>query len=111
MKTNLAALRDSVGLFVLMGTHTKVLNSLARVALAAKQDGVGTSGRTERKLVQGKGFTTSRKDARLSRSGEAQCSNAELGNFQETHVVGDGANCYDNFGIAVRGIDGVLDYP
>ena len=90
-------------------THAEVLDGLTSVPLATEQDGVGTSGRTERELVQGDGLTASLQDALLGGLGEAEGSNRELGDLKQTDIVGDGSNNNDGLGIALRGAGGLLE--
>ena len=97
IKTYLAALGESVGLLVLVGAHTEVLDGLARVALAAEQDGVGASGCTEGELVEGENLTAGLEDALAGGRGEAEGGDGELGQFGQADVIGDGADNDDDF--------------
>ena len=108
-RTNLAALGDGVRLLVLVRAHAEVLDGLTSVPLAAKQDGVGTSGRTERELVKGDGLTAGLEDARLGRLGEAEGSDGQLGDLEEADIVGDGANNNDGLGVTVGGVSSLLE--
>lgn len=85
--------------------ETEVLNSLTGVLGATEEQGVGTGRGTQSKLVQGEGLTTGLLDTGTSGSGEAQGSNGQLGDVQETVVVGDGAD--DNDGLALLGLGDV----
>lgn len=67
-------------MFVL--THSEVLDSLTSVTLAAQQDGVGASRRTERELVQGKDLTARIQDTLPCRTSESQGRNGEFRNRQ-----------------------------
>ena len=84
-------------LFVLVRTHTKVLNSFSCVPLAAEQHGVGTGRRTKSELIEGKRFPTGLQDAFLSTLGEPKGSDGELWYLQYTDVICDGANLNDCF--------------
>ena len=97
----LPALRGGVGLLVLVGAHAEVLDGLARVALAAEEDGVRTSRSTHRELVEGQRLATSLQDALLGRRGEAQGSNRQLGDLKEADIVGDGSDDDDGLGLEV----------
>ena len=103
-----AALGGGVGLLVLVGAHAEVLDGLPGVPLAPEQDGVGASGRTDGELVQGDGLTTSLEDALLGGLGEAESSNGQLGDLDETDVIGDSADNNNGLGIAVGGARGLL---
>lgn len=94
---------------MLVGAHTEVLGGLPGVPLATEQDGVGTSGRTERELVEGDSLTTGLEDALLRGLGEAEGSDGQLGDLDETDVIGDGANNNDGLGLTVGGGSGLLE--
>jgi hypothetical protein len=82
---------------MLVGTHTKVLNSFPRIPLAAEQHRVGTSWATKGELVESEGFSTSLQDTFLGTLGKAKGSNRELGDFQQADVICDGADLNDDF--------------
>ena len=82
---------------MLVRTHAKVLNSLARVPLTAEQYSVGASWGTESELVEGKRFTTSLQDTFLGTFGKAKGSNREFGDFQQADVICDGADLNNGF--------------
>jgi hypothetical protein len=88
----LATLGTNIGLLVLVGTHTKVLDGLTRVLGTADKDSVGTSRSTESQLIQGQDFTTSLQDTSLGSLGEVKSSNRELGEVKKTRVISDGTN-------------------
>ena len=94
---------------MLVGAHAEVLDGLPGVPLAPEQDGVGTSGRTERELVEGDSLTTGLEDALLGGLGEAEGSDGQLGDLEETDVVGDGANNNDGLGVTVGSVGGLLE--
>ena len=100
--TYFAALGGRVGLLVLVGAHAEVLDGLARVALAAEEDGVRTSRSTHRELVEGQSLAASLQDALLGGSSEAECRNRQLGDLQQTHIVRDCSNGDDGFRVAIR---------
>ena len=72
--------------------NTKVFDSLTGVTLAAEEQGVGTSGGTNGKLVKGKGLTTSLNDAGTGSLGKAESSDGHLGDDGHALIVGDGAD-------------------
>ena len=93
---------------MLVGAHAEVLDGFARVALAAEEDGVRTSRSTHRELVEGQSLAASLQDALLGCRGEAQGSNGQLGNLEETDIIGDCADGDDDLGVAVRGSRSLL---
>jgi hypothetical protein len=100
----LATLAADIGLLVLVRAHTKVLDSLTSVLGTAKDDGVGTSGGTESKLIEGKNLTTSLQDASSSTLGETESSNRELGDFQKTGVISNGTNDNNSLSLLLLGV-------
>jgi len=91
----LAALGSDVGLLVLVGTEAEVLESLASVLGATEKEGVGTGGLLKGELVEGDGLATGSLDASTGSGGEAEGSNRDLGDGQETVVIGDGTDNND----------------
>lgn len=85
---------------MLVGTEAEVLESLSGVLGATQEQGVASGRSTESKLVQGQDLTTGSQDTGAGGSGEAESSNAELGDGQETVVVSDGTD--DHNGLVVR---------
>lgn len=77
---------------VLVGTEAEVLDGLAGVLGAAEEQGVASGGGAEGKLVEGDGLTAGGSNAGTGGGGEAESRNGDLGDGQETVVVGDGAN-------------------
>jgi hypothetical protein len=100
----LATLAADIGLLVLVGSHTEVLDGLTGVLGTAKDDGVGTSGGTESKLIEGEDFTASLQDASLGSLGETESSNGKLGNFQKTGVVSNGTNNNNGVSLLLLGV-------
>jgi hypothetical protein len=95
LKTYFATLGSSIWFLVLVGTHSKVLDSFSRVPLPAEQYGVGTSWRTKSELVKSKHFSTSLQDSFLGTLGKAKGSNRELWDLQKADVICDGADLND----------------
>lgn len=91
---------------VLVRSHAEVLDSLASVLGATEGEGVGTGGSTEGELVEGDGLTAGGQDAGTGGGGEAEGSDGELGDGQETVVIRDGA---DNHNGALLILGGVGD--
>jgi hypothetical protein len=77
---------------VLVGSEAKVLDGFSGVLWSSEEEGVASGWGTESQLVQSQNFTTSSKDASTGGSSETEGSNADLGNGQETVVIGDSAN-------------------
>ena len=94
---------------MLVGAHAEVLDGLPGVPLAPEQDGVGTSGRTERELVEGDGLTAGLQDALLGRLGEAEGGNRQLGDLQQADVIGDSSDNNNSLRLAVGGVRGLLE--
>ena len=69
-----------------------MLDGLAGVLGTAEEEGVGASGLLKRQLVEGKRLAAGSEDARAGRGGEAQGSDVQLGDLEETVVVRDGAD-------------------
>src|SRR3954447_9174336 len=86
-------------------TKAKVLDGLSGVLGSSEEEGVASGRSTESQLIEGQDFSTSGDDARTGSSSEAEGRNAELGDGQETVVIGDGAN--NNDGLVVRLLRGV----
>ncbi len=78
-------------------THTEVLNSLPGVPLAAEKYSIGAGWRTESELIKGKGLAASLQDALLGTFREAKGSNRQLGNFEQTDIIRNGADLDHNF--------------
>ena len=95
---------------MLVGAHAEVLDGLPGVPLAPEQDSVGASGRTDGELVQGDGLTTSLEDALLGGLGEAESGNGQLGDLDQTNIVGNSSNDNDSLGVAVGGVRSLLEY-
>lgn len=86
-----------------------MLDSLARVALATEEDGVGAGGGTEGELVEGDSLTAGSDNAGTGSVREAEGGNRKLGDLDEALVVKDRAD-NDN-GLRVVGVraTGLLD--
>lgn len=76
---------------VLVWAETEVLEGLAGL-WSTEEEGVASGWGTESKLVQGENLTTGSQDARAGGSGEAEGSDGELWDGQETVVVSDGSD-------------------
>jgi hypothetical protein len=77
---------------VLMGTKAEVLYSLSSVLGSSKQEGVASCRGSQGQLIQSQSLSTCSEDARTSGCGETESGHTELGNSQETVVIGDSAN-------------------
>lgn len=76
-----------------------MLEGLTGILWSSQEKSVASSWGSECQLIQSQRFSSSGKDARTSSSGEAESSNAELGDSQETVVISDSAN--DDEGLAI----------
>ena len=76
---------------MLVWTETEVLEGLAGL-WSSEEKGVASGWGAESKLIQSQDLTTGSQDTGASGGGEAESSDAELWDSQETVVVGDGAN-------------------
>ena len=94
----LGTLGAHVRLLVLVGTHTKVPDSLAGVLGAAQKNRVAARRSAHSELVERKALAPSGLDARASRVSEAQGGNAELGQLKHTVVVRDRADDHHRLG-------------
>ena len=84
---------------VLVWTEPEVLEGLAGL-WSTEEEGVASGWGAKSELIQGKDLTTGSQNAGASGSGEAEGSDGELWDSQETVVVGDGTD-NDN-GLVVR---------
>jgi hypothetical protein len=87
-----------------VGAHAEVLDGLTGVLGATEQQGVAASGGTQSELVEGQGLTTSGDNAGTGGGGEAQSSDAQLGDLEETVVVGDGTNNDNGLALGTLGL-------
>lgn len=85
-----------------------MLHRLPCVPLSAEEHGPGTGGRLERELVEREALPARVEDALPRGLREAQRGDGELGDHGEAHVVGDGADLHDDFGIALGRVGGLL---
>lgn len=86
----------SLANLVLVGAEAEVLDSLTSVLGTTKDQGVGASGGTEGELVESDGLTASGENAGAGGGSESESGDGELGNRQETVVVGHGAHNDDD---------------
>lgn len=98
--------RSSTNL-VLVRTKAKVLDRLASILRTTEQEGVSSGRRAEGELVQSQDLTTSLLNPGPSSRREAEGSDGQFGDGEETVVVGDGAD--DDDGLALVRIGGVGD--
>ena len=69
-----------------------MLECLSGVLWSSEEQGVASGGSAESQLIQSQGLTSSSNDAGTSSSSESESGNAELGDGQETVVIGDGTD-------------------
>lgn len=77
---------------VLVGAKAEMPDGLTGVLGSTQEERVGTSGLLQRKLVESEGLASGSENARACRGGEAEGRDVQLGNLEETVVVGDGAD-------------------
>ncbi len=70
----------------------KVSNRLASGLSASEEDSVGSLGGSEGQLIKSYALAAGSGDAGSGGLSESESSDLELGDLQETDVVGDGAN-------------------
>lgn len=71
---------------------TPVLNGLASQFGTAEENGAGTGGASEGELIEGDDLAAGLQDAGTDSAGEAQGAHGELGDGEETGVIGDGTD-------------------
>ena len=102
----LAALGAHKRLLVLVRTEAEVLHRLTGVLGATEEHGVAAGRRAHGELVEGDRLATSGLDTSAGRVSEAERSNAELGDLEQTVVVGDSTHDHDRLG----GLAGLLGH-
>lgn len=80
---------------VLVGAHAEVLEGLTSVLGAAEQEGVASGRRTQSQLIQRQALAASSDNTSTGGGSESQGSDRDLGDLEETVVVGDGADNND----------------
>lgn len=83
-------------------TEAEVLHSLTGVLGTAEEQGVGTGGGTEGKLVQSKDLATGLLNASASSGGDTQSSERQLGDGQKAVIISNGSD--HNDGLALVGL-------
>lgn len=89
-----------------VGSETEVLDSLTGVLGATEEDDVGTGWCAEGELVECDGLTTGLLNAGTGSCGELERADAELGELEETVVIGDGTD--NGADLALVDLGGVL---
>lgn len=77
---------------VAVWAKAEVLDGLAGVLWATEKDHVGASWGAKSELIEGDALTTGLLNASASGGGEAESGDAQLGDLEETVVIGDGAD-------------------
>ena len=95
----------SMNYLVLVGTKAEMLDGFTSVLGTSQEQSVGSSWSPESQLVQSQSLTTGGNNASTGSGSETESRNTELGNCQESVIIGDGANNYD--GLVVRLLRGV----
>jgi len=87
-----ASLRLDIWFLVLVGSEAEMLDSLSGVLGSSEEKGVASSWGSEGQLIDGQSLTTGSKNASTGGGSETESRNTELGNLQQSVVIGDGAN-------------------
>ena len=77
---------------MLVGSEAKVLDSLSSILGSSEEEGVASGRGSQSQLIQSQSLSTCREDACASSCSESEGGNTELGNSQETVVIGNCAN-------------------
>jgi len=80
-----------------------MLDSLTGVLWSSEEKSVASSWCSQGQLIKSQNLSTSSQNACASGSGEAQGSNADLWNSQETVVIGNGSNDDDGLVVGLLG--------
>ena len=75
-----------------VGSESEMLDSFTGVLGATEEESVGSSGRSQSKLIDGESLAAGLDDAGTRSRSEAESSDGELGKFQETVIVSNGAD-------------------
>lgn len=75
-----------------VGSESEMLDSFTGVLGATEEEGIGSSRRSQGKLIDGESLPAGLDDAGTCSRGEAESSDGELGKFQETVIVSNGAD-------------------
>jgi hypothetical protein len=87
---------------VTVRAKAKVFDGFAGVLGSTEQKGVGSGGSAKSKLVEGEDLTSGLLNASTGGSSEAERSNGQLGDGQQTVVIGDSSN--NNDGLSLLGL-------
>lgn len=85
---------------VLVGSETKVLNSLSGILWSTEKEGVASGGGTEGQLIQRQSLSSGSDNASASSCSEAERSNTKLWHGQKTVVVSDSSD--HDHGLVIR---------
>ena len=99
----LLCILDARSYLVLVGAKAEVLDCLTCVLGASKKQGVASSGGTESQLIQSQDLSSSSENACTSGCGEAESSNAELGDGEESVIISDSANDHNSALVIIAG--------
>lgn len=89
-----------------MWPEPKMLHGLPRILWSSKQHAVTSSGGSQCQLINRQALSARFLDSRACRRGKTQSGNGEFRYFEQTVVIGDGADYDEGFGILgrVRGV-------
>jgi len=92
---------------MLVGSEAEVLNSLSGVLGSSEKECVASSRSSKGQLIQSQSLTSGSNNAGTGSGSESESGYTELGDGQETVVIGNGAN--DDNGLVVGLLGGVRD--
>lgn len=87
----------------------EVLGGLPGGLATPQEDGVGSGGGTEGELIEGQDLTAGLEDAGAGALGEPQSAHGQLGELEETGIIGDGADDNGDLVLLALGEAGELD--
>ena len=87
---------------MLMRPKAEMLHGLPRILRPPQQHAIGSLGRPQRQLINRQTLASSLLDPRSRCAGEPQSGNGHLGDGQEAHVIGDGADDDEDLGVFGR---------
>jgi hypothetical protein len=77
--------------------NTEMFDSLSRIPLSPQQKCVSSLGSPQSQLIQGNYFPTTLLNPLTSSLCNPQCSNAQFGDFQHSHIISHSPDDNDSF--------------
>lgn len=81
---------------ILVRTHSEVLDCLASVSLASKQQGIASRWCSQSQLIESECLTTRIQDTLLSASSESESGDGELWKLGKANIICDGTDNDDD---------------